>query len=147
MKNIIITTLTLGFLIGCSGDSKMMEVVNSNINKRFTEIERKGLEIKKSELSDREASDEIMTYLKDRWERSSKNYLELAGSDSEEYYKKQNDDDYKAINEALKASENMKGDKMYFKVEYLKMNGSDTLHYGVSYFDENQNLVKQIDKK
>ena len=85
--------------------------------------------------------------MQERWERSGKNYLALIGSDSEAQYKKQNDDDLIAINEALNASENMKGEKMYLKVEYLKMNGTDTLHYGVSYFDEKQNLVKQIDKK
>lgn len=147
MKKLLIALISITLFSSCSNDSKMMEIVNSNVNKRFSEIERKGIEIKKIEISDREAYKEIVEYLQERWERSGKNYLALIGSDSEAQYKKQNDDDLIAINEALNASENMKGEKMYLKVEYLKMNGTDTLHYGVSYFDEKQNLVKQIDKK
>lgn len=147
MKHSLIATLTISLFIGCSSDSKMMKTFESNINNRFSEIERKGLEIKKTELSDRETYNEILKYHQERWQKSAGYSLSFIGTESEEKYKKMSEEDFRLVNESLKELEKAKGEKRYFKIEYLKIQSIDTLHYGVSYFDENQELIKQIDKK
>jgi hypothetical protein len=148
MKKLLIAfSLIILSLLSCSED-KIKVFIDADNTKNFSEIEKKGIETKITELSDREAYREIREYLSDRWTLSSKNHLELMGSDVEAKYKKIADDDYKDFEDAISVSKKLKGKQIYYKAESIKLNSkSDTAYFKVFYFDNNKSLIKEIHYK
>jgi len=134
-------------ILSCSED-KITSFIEANNSKIFSEIEKKGIETKVTELSDREAYLEITKYLFNKWDKSSKNYLKLIGSDAEAKYKQIEVEDYKKVKDATDIASKLKGEQIYYKAESFKLNSEgDTSYYKVFYFDNNKSLIKEIHYK
>ena len=134
----ILTILTVLLVASCkSGTPKQAEaqvnprdkVVNDYLTGRFTAVELKGFTIKESELSDREAYDELFEYYLGMADHNFK-----VGRDPSYYFVLA---DSITRNHSAKADGNL----LYHKVIVTKAT-PDTIHHSVFYFDNNDTLLK-----
>ncbi len=138
--NIILLIFLTFLIVSCSNSKKegkseislREKYVNEYLCQIFTEVERKGIEIKDYELSDNEVYDKIFKY----WMKvGEQKYNE--GKDHKPYF-----DKARAITD-IRIKNNTKGELLFHVITTIKAS-PDTIHFNEFLFDDKDSLLLRI---
>jgi hypothetical protein len=166
MKKLLLLVVSLFVLFSCSKNIEQITVVKNEVEKRLSEIEKKGIDYNCTELSDREAYNEIQKYNTKRYEKAEKKYnefmlenklgkyritpLEEMEISKINYYLKMMQLGGSLLNEVtrhqktlsddLKKLSVLKGENTYYKILVVKAT-PDTLLFNKVYLDNNNKII------
>lgn len=166
MKKALLLVVSLFVLFSCSKNSEQIIVVKNQVEKRLSEIEKKGIDYNCIEMSDREAYNEIANYNTKKYKKAEKEYdefqleyklgkyritplEEMENSELNYYIKmmKFGNSDLDDITELLKICSYdtkklsiLKGENTYYKILVVKAT-PDTLLFNKVYLDNNNKII------
>lgn len=166
MKRIILVILVSITMFSCSKNNEQLKIVENDVERNLSEIEKKGIKYNCIEMSDREAYQEIIDFDMEKLEIANKELDELHKEYSLGKYKNSSVYDMstaelkkysrmlnfsKSYSERVKLNSDrysndletfskLKGKDTYYKVEVVKLN-PDTIVYRKVYLDNNNKII------
>ena len=166
MKRIFLLLATSILLLSCSKNSEQINVAKNEVEKNFSEIEKKGIAYNCIEMSDREAYKEIIKYHQNESEKVHNSYEEfgqkhnlgkyrtapvdeMENTELQSYLKMMNfmqtlsEEESKLLELAsndIKTLSTLKGNNTYYKISAVKTL-PDTIFYKKIYLDNKNKII------
>jgi hypothetical protein len=166
MKKIYLLLATSILLLSCSKNSEQINAAKNEVEKTFSEIEKKGIDYNCIEMSDREAYKEIIKYHQNESEKVHNSYEEfgqkhnlgkyrtapvdeMENTELQSYLKRMNfmqtlsEEESKLLQLAsndIKILSTLKGNNTYYKISAVKTS-PDTIFYKKIYLDNNNKII------
>jgi hypothetical protein len=166
MKKIYLLLATSILLLSCSKNSEQINAAKNEVEKTFSEIEKKGIDYNCIEMSDREAYKEIIKYHQNESEKVHNSYEEfgqkhnlgkyrtapvdeMENTELQSYLKRMNfmqtlsEEESKLLQLAsndIKTLSTLKGNNTYYKISAVKTS-PDTIFYKKIYLDNNNKII------